>query len=497
MKETEKLYDAITNLPDERIEAAQRHRFARRWSARLRRMASIAAALVLAVGVGWFLSSGGLQMAGSGTDSSAADAGDSNGSAAGGGQESAIGDGAAGAVGEPTFTDDAGPILPLTLAEESAAITAEREVALDFSGYGAESDFWEDRYRIAVTDRYVLTNAGETDETVTLLYPLAGSFNAMDAPELTADGAALETAVYVGKGVDLSEEDVLSAWSALLEDVGYLADAMDGPADLTGTPAIVYTVSGQYGPEGDDAATLALEFTYDPTETTLLQYGFNGMSRGDGDVVKYSSSGFVRHAAGDWYLIVVGEDIQSPVLQGYEDGGCDPGEELSAVGGTLTRRETTLDEILRLVAADYLQGLREGNSRAWRDVPFEAFYAAVSDGVVEDAHYLPLLEEFLFSQVRLTDRVVWFAAQVTVPAGGSVEVTADYTKSASLNFGPPDMDYKDLCGYSLLPQAGSSLTFTSQTAVLTGGEDLSLYGGNLNLGETALTEERYALYVLQ
>ena len=133
----------------------------------------------------------------------------------------------------------------------------------------------------------------------------------------------------------------------------------------------------------------------------------------------------------------------------------------------------------------------------WRDVPFEAFYAAVSDGVVEDTHYLPLLEEFLFSQVRLTDRVVWFAAQVTVPAGGSVEVTADYTKSASLNFGPPDMDYKDLCGYSLLPQAGSSLTFTSQTAVLTGGEDLSLYGGNLNLGETALTEERYALYVLQ
>ena len=67
MKETEKLYDAITNLPDERIEAAQRHRFARRWSARLRRMAPIAAALVLAVGVGWFLSSGGLQMAGSGT----------------------------------------------------------------------------------------------------------------------------------------------------------------------------------------------------------------------------------------------------------------------------------------------------------------------------------------------------------------------------------------------------------------------------------------------
>ena len=150
-----------------------------------------------------------------------------------------------------------------------------------------------------------------------------------------------------------------------------------------------------------------------------MQYGFDGMRRGDGDQVKFSASGFVTGGAEAWYLIVVGEDIQDPVLQGYEDGGCDPGEELSTVTGALSRRETTLDEILRLVAEDYLQNLREGSGRAWRDVPFEAFYAAVSDGVVEDTHYLPLLQEFLFSQVRLTDRVVWFAAQVTIPAGGS------------------------------------------------------------------------------
>ena len=497
MKETEKLYDAITDLPDGRIEAAQRYRFAGGWGARLRRAAPVAAALVLAAGLGLVWASGGLGMAGSGSDNSSAESGERNGGATGDSGGAVAGDGADGSPGEPAFTDDGGPILPLTLAEENDAITAEREVTLDFTGYGTEHDFWEDRYRVAVTDRYVLTNTGETDAAVTLLYPLAGSFDAMDAPELTADGGVLETHVYVGKGVDLSEEEALSAWWALLEDEGYLADALDGPADLTGTPAIVYTVSDQHGPAENDAATLALEFTYDPEETTVMQYGFDGMRRGDGDQVKFSASGFVTGGAEAWYLIVVGEDIQDPVLQGYEDGGCDPGEELSTVGGALSRRETTLDEILRLVAEDYLQNLREGSGRAWQDVPFEAFYAAVSDGVVEDTHYLPLLQEFLFSQVRLTDRVAWFAAQVTIPAGGSVEITADYTKSASLNFGPPDMAYKDLSGYSLLPRAGSNLAFTGQTAVLTGGEDLSLYGGNLDLGESALTEEGYALYVWQ
>ena len=228
-----------------------------------------------------------------------------------------------------------------------------------------------------------------------------------------------------------------------------------------------------------------------------MQYGFNGMSRGDGDTVQYSGSGFVDGNSGNWYLIVLGDDIQSPRLQGYEDGGCDAGEELDTVTGTLTRRETTLEEILRTVTEDYWQKRSAQGGRSSIQVPYEAFYTAVADSVLEDTMYLPLLEEFLFAQGWQADRVVWFSAQVTIPAGGNIEVEAAYTKAASLNFGPSDMDYKDICGYEILPYAGSSLTFTGQTARVVNGETVPGWYGNLTFGDADLTAERYDLYTHQ
>ena len=92
---------------------------------------------------------------------------------------------------------------------------------------------------------------------------------------------------------------------------------------------------------------------------------------------------------------------------------------------------------------------------------------------------------------------MWLAVQTTIPAGGRIEVEAAYTQAASLNYGPPDMAYKDLCGYELLTLAGSNLTFTGQTAQVVNLDSSQVWGGNLHLGETALTEERYSLYTIQ
>ena len=494
MRKSEILFDAVTNVREDLVEGAQRFSFARARERRLRRLIPTAAGLVLVAGLGIFLAAGGLRMgAGMGADNGAGSStagGSDGGSWDGGAENGALADSPEG----PAFTDTAGPILPLTLLEENGAITAERTVELDFDGWGAKRDLWEDHWRVGVTDRYTLTNSADTDQSVTLLYPVTGNLRDLDAPAITVDGETAETGMAVGAAMDREESALWENWAALLADEGYLSAALDGAGELSGMEAIVYTVSGQRGPAGEDAATLALEFTYDPAKTTVLQYGFHGMSRETGEVTRYAASGFVS-AGGDWLLIVLGEDIENPRLQGYEDGGCDPGEELSTVTGTLSRREATLAEALRQAAADYWDALTGGRKAYDADLARVVFLAAVeADQVWRQAEESPMLEDS-FTWSREWGRVVWFTAQVTIPAGESLQVEAAYTKAASLNFGPGDMAYKDLCGYELLTLAGSNLTFTGQTARVENlGEDAVL-GGNLPLGETDLTDEAYQLYL--
>lgn len=494
MRKSEILFEAITNLRDGLIEAAQTHRFPKksaRKSISLRRWVPLAAGLAVVIGLWALLASGGLRMGGMTSDT--ASGGDSGGSA----QENGTAADGASPEAEPTFSDTTGPILPLTLREQNDKISAQRQVTLDFEGYGERKAFWEDGYRVGVTDHYTLTNTAGTDQTVTLLYPVAGDLGELDTPEITVDGRTVETDAAVGGDAGFDRDADYLDWTALLADESYVADAMDGPEDLSGVDVVVYTVSNQRGPEGEEAATLALEFSYDPEETTVMQYGFNGMSRGDGDTVQYSGSGFVDGSSENWYLIVLGADIQNPHLQGYQNGGCNPGEELSSVGGTLTREETTLEAILRILVEDYWNRPSGKGQREDVDVPCEVFYAAVADSVLEDTMYLPWLDEFLFAQETQADRVVWFAVQVTIPAGGSMEVEAAYTKAASLNFGPSDMEYKDLCGYEILPYAGSNLTFTGQTARVVNGGAVPGWYGNLPFGDSDLTAERYDLYTHQ
>ena len=494
-RRSEVIFEAVTELKDDLIEAAQTYRFVRR-RVGLRRWAALAACLAVVIGLGALFASGGLGGMSADMAANGGDAGGSDGSSWGDTQENGTAADEETIASEPSFTDPAGPILSLTLREQNDAVTAERTVALDFTGYGEDTDTWEDRWRIGVTDRYTLTNSADTDQTVTLLYPVAGNLRDLDAPAITVDGRTTAADMAVGAAMSREESAMWENWAELLADEGYLSAALDGPEELSGMEAIVYTVSGQRGPAGEDAATLALEFTYDPAETTVLQYGFQGMSRETGDVTHYTASGSVSDG-GDWLLIVLGEDIENPRLQGYEDGGCDPGEELSNVTGTLSRRETTLEEVLRIVAEDYWDRQTDRAAQGGYEGSWELLYAAAADSVLEDGEELPLLQEGLLARKTRADRVVWFTTQVTIPAGESVQVEAAYTKAASINSGPPDMADKELCGYELLPFVGSNLSFTGQTARVVNEEAVPGWYGSLAFGETALTGERYALYTYQ
>ena len=75
------------------------------------------------------------------------------------------------------------------------------------------------------------------------------------------------------------------------------------------------------------------------------------------------------------------------------------------------------------------------------------------------------LEE-VASDVRGIDRVCWLAADVTVPAGGSVTLTASMAKAGSYDFYCADRGNQGLYGYDLVTALGSCLPCTDQQATL-------------------------------
>ncbi|MCI9352323.1 MAG: hypothetical protein HFF58_03615, partial [Lawsonibacter sp.] len=60
----------------------------------------------------------------------------------------------------------------------------------------------------------------------------------------------------------------------------------------------------------------------------------------------------------------------------------------------------------------------------------------------------------------------YLEAQVTIPAGGSVTLTAEMTKEGSYDFYCAHTENRGVYGYDMVTQLGSNLACTGQTAVL-------------------------------
>lgn len=447
-----------------------------------------------------------------------------------------------------TFMSYAGPVFPLTLKEENGSITAERDITLDFSPwepvwveseYREEGGYWSSSSNILVTDSYTLTNSSGEDQEITVLYPfVSGLYEINDLqPVLTLDGGELQTQLHIGTysgsfegswdgtiggdpggSVNLNYPESWTDYKALLEDGSYLKNALGPGPDVTGVPVTVYKLTDPYSPPKDEEAgittpSLRATFHLDYSKTKILTYGFHGASFDpEGGTMLQD---FSIPQPGDWdygtkayYLIVVGEDIRDLTLQGFATGRLD--EEavpLDGCGATMERYETNLDAVLREILPQHLD-LREMEGHTPTGLTFEQVYRAfleqllsygvLSDNMAEryDTGWLENIEEGL-------DRVCWVSAQVTVPAGGSVTLTAAMTKEASFDYACAHTENRGVYGYDLVTQLGSNLACTGQTATL---EDRGLieiirqnFGFDLENGVKTVTldpaEEHYYLEV--
>ena len=499
----EALYEAIGGVRAEWIEEAAP--VARRDRPRWVKPALVAAALCIVAGLGLFALS---QMGGR----------------AGGGASPTNGGGGAESEGY-AYMSYAGPVLPMTVLGDTAGVTAERLVDWDFSPYlptersyvdeaGQEHRYTARESAAAnVTDAYTIYNNSAEDRTLTLLYPSAEALQSDALPTLTLDGATLSTTVlfgdYVGgfadalgdagdRRMNLRMPEAWEDYAAILGDGSYLSTALaERPAP--DQPVTVYRFYDIEVPQSDAPnPTLEVSFTMDYARTTILTFGSNG---GTNDV----ENGYCARIFGgldrpdvtrEMLLIVLGDDLEDFTLQGYRNGGCHPGEELAITART-ERTESTLGEVLHRAQDLYLE-LGDPEQRL-RNEPYKALcyelaaellraYGVLSDDPAE-RYGLGMLEDAL-SEAMVLRRVFYLAAEVTVPAGGSVQVTAACRKQASYDFygtGRGDMTY----GFDLATRLGSALPLTEQRASVSHTDCVELvennFGFDLPAGVTEVT----------
>ena len=420
-------------------------------------------------------------------------------------------------VSGDVFDYYAGPVLPLTLAEPAEQVDAVRRMTWDFTGFAAppmeETSSASLPADVQVTDETELTNHGGEDRTVTVLYPAAVSLldlTRYPLPTLTVDGAAVRTQVFPG-----SRTDSVSEWAdyeALLSGGGYLKEAVsplpDTVQNLLVQQVSVYTVDYARvtaGESGNPSAGIRLHI--DPDRTSLLAYGFGSLAQDEPGEMEIGFPISEDREDTPHCLIFLGEDPGIGPVQAYSKLGREPQEDLE-VTADVTRQEMTLEEILEPLALAFY-----GQQEDLKQIcSFQDFYTLFcrdltasfpGPGRAMELTGWPGEDlENLLSRTGWMNRVWYTAAEVTIPAGGSVTVTAQMIRPASRDHGYGN---SKVYGYDLAIDLDSNLTFTAANASLENTGGIRITGQNFGFDlENGITEvsldleqSRYYLEVCQ
>lgn len=496
----QRLFQVLGLIDEELIDEAWTYAPAARKPSRTRqapwlRGVAVAACCVLVCTFGFFyLVTGGFRGMGSYAETAAPEtAGDSADAGSATTEESENGSSTSGdsAAG---FLSYAGPVLPLTTAETGTGLTAERALTFDFSP-GTYEDGSPRQWGAQVTDHYVLTNPTEADVTVTALYPVTGSLAGLSvlAPQVTVDGAAAAYEVYAGgyagtfgdeNDRDGSTHNLAGPYSwedyaALVSDEGYLTDALAGTPDLS-TPVTVYDFSDVTLTGEAERPELVVSCAFDPEETTILSYDFSASNWDDSGTWRQYGERIDLNRWGTPTLIVLGADIDYALLADY---GLDA-PALTGADCTVVRRETTLGEALTALCRT---GLAE--QKAASGVFLELYVKAAAEllteyGPLSDApmdRYMDGRLDDLLNEALFMDRVLYLAVPVTIPAGGSTELSVTFWKEPSYDFAGSGTGREGLQDFGVLTTAGSNLDFSSQTAALVNGSGVEIWEDDFGL----------------
>ncbi|MBQ8038282.1 MAG: hypothetical protein IJ274_00155 [Lachnospiraceae bacterium] len=390
-----------------------------------------------------------------------------------------------------------GPIFPLTAVAGAKGVAVERMMELDFTSYedtvpGETMVPFNEARKTSVNDIYVLNNTTAEDITVEAVYPFVYALDGKKEwmPEIRVDGTEIETCMALGRPVwdqtweymDESEEAKVALDGTLnvtmfewiASDDTYFEEALVGAIDAT-DEVIVYKFKN-IGYDGENekayAPNMKVRFVQgEDVEVLPANWNVSGSEEVDGiwkqmigfDLSKLGQEGYDR----DGYLVVLGGDIRDITIQYYASS---TGSVLEDVEIEMERYETTLEKVAwEIFEAEYKDRCGEAAEIFPEELLFEIFLKGVCesrdrllnrvvDGDSIDNSWYHLCE---------SQRVMYAVFDVTIPAGESVRVHAEYEKQAGHGIYEAD---DDLDRYDILSEEYSALEITSSAVTATGSK---------------------------
>lgn len=187
-------------------------------------------------------------------------------------------------------------------------------------------------------------------------------------------------------------------------------------------------------------------------------------------------------------LIIIGDDITGYTLQGYKNGDYAKGNELDGVSATVTRQTRTLSDVLGEVVDNYFNYTNLHSCDDYRDLFISALselmvkYGPHSDSVI-DRYSTGMIDDMISDTLHLK-RVFYLKFKATVPANGSINITAKMNKEPYFDYASSGSDSEGVQGYDIVTKLGSNLHFDTLTAELASADKIDIvrqnYGFNLS-----------------
>ncbi len=416
-----------------------------------------------------------------------------------------------------------GPLMPVTLAQANSAITAQRDMTYDFSGVVKESNGF-----VAIRDSYELTNTSDEAQTVTLLYPYQGTIYEMNngsKPQVTVNGQVtssdMQTGAYYGTD-SFGYEQLLSfahstdEMDCIIGDVASHACASVVDEELWNKNVLVYEFSDAKC-EGDptEYGAYAAKFKVDDYKNIYFQ-DISGVTYYEG----YLYVGFYLEDVmnGDTPKIIFmdGKEPAEYSEQGYSCMEFFEDYEVDDISASMTKREVTFGKLFDEVMKSNRVAEQWGEERelsAEEQKLFEEFAAQIVSDVVgrnaKDGEYDDMAAYFSNSLSDMayyayTGTTLFLVKnEVTIPAGGTINVAYEYKKQGQHDETCPEPDFYDCYGYDNAINMGTNMTFTKQVANIAEQGNIEIIDQNYQFDlaagvksvELALDAERYYMVV--
>lgn len=404
-----------------------------------------------------------------------------------------------------------GPVLPMTAVSGGETLSVERHVDYDFSTYeNYTPNVWGDGEAI-VTDTYRLTNPGSTDVTARLVYPYEGSFNQERkyTPTVTVDGvepeaellASLDEAGEIARARDFGE------YRDRMTGNDFFGEATAAPPELKQRVKVYHFTDITYHGEDYPYIFLTLGFTI-PEGVNVWVNHFDVLRSETMDgphSIWFQDNLDERDGA---YLFVMNGDIENLTFGGNLGHNVTETSALTNVTCEYEIYETTFEELVWELAQKYDYWALYEDEPDPGLITTEILYRDAMKRLEERANreYDPatwgisVVEEGFSAAIGET-RLLYWVFDVTIPAGETVTVEANYHQEASKDAGGPK---KPRHGYDLATRLGSGLNFTGLSASVSNVEFVEILRQNFGFQpekgitqvELSLEEERYYLEVM-